>query len=101
MGLPPVPGAVQLTFADPLPAVADTPVGAPGAVGCEPAADFSTTVSMSQIVLAPVPAEAFGVALAATGWSSTSSSASALCETFTRLVNPAPAVSASPNPESA
>jgi hypothetical protein len=31
IGLPPVPvGAVQLTLADPLPAVAVTPVGAPG-----------------------------------------------------------------------
>jgi hypothetical protein len=30
--LPPVPGTVQLTTADALPAVADTPVGAPGAV---------------------------------------------------------------------
>ena len=34
MALPPLlDGAVQLTVADPLPAVAVTPVGAPGAVG--------------------------------------------------------------------
>ena len=33
MGLPPLPGAVQDTVAEPLPAVAVTPVGAPGAVG--------------------------------------------------------------------
>jgi hypothetical protein len=32
IALPPLPGAVQLTDADPLPAVADTPVGAPGTV---------------------------------------------------------------------
>ena len=32
IALPPLLGAVQLTDADPLPAVADTPVGAPGAV---------------------------------------------------------------------
>jgi hypothetical protein len=31
--LPPLEGAVQITFADPLPAVAVTPAGAPGAVG--------------------------------------------------------------------
>src|SRR5450759_4269871 len=42
MGLPPVPGAVQLTFADPLPAVAETPVGAAGAVGCELVTDTSS-----------------------------------------------------------
>ena len=33
IALPPLPGAVQLTAADVLPAVADTPVGAPGTVG--------------------------------------------------------------------
>src|SRR5919198_1033080 len=33
MGLPPLAGAVQVTVAELLPAVADTPVGAPGAVG--------------------------------------------------------------------
>ena len=33
MALPPLPGAVQLTPALPLPAVAVTPVGAAGAVG--------------------------------------------------------------------
>ena len=32
IALPPLFGAVQLTDADPLPAVADTPVGAPGGV---------------------------------------------------------------------
>ena len=32
IALPPLLGAVQLTVADPLPAVADTPVGAPGTV---------------------------------------------------------------------
>ena len=37
IALPPLlAGAVQLTVACPLPAVADTPVGAPGAVDCEP-----------------------------------------------------------------
>ncbi len=33
IGLPPLDGAVQLTVADALPAVAVTPVGAAGAVG--------------------------------------------------------------------
>jgi hypothetical protein len=33
IALPPLPGAVQLTAADPLPAVADTPDGCPGTVG--------------------------------------------------------------------
>jgi hypothetical protein len=33
IALPPLPGAVQLTTADPLPAVADTPDGTPGTVG--------------------------------------------------------------------
>ena len=33
MGLPPLPGAVQVTWAAPLPAVADTALGEPGAVG--------------------------------------------------------------------
>src|ERR1700716_2641866 len=33
MGLPPLPGALQDTVADPLPAVAVTPVGAAGATG--------------------------------------------------------------------
>jgi hypothetical protein len=32
IALPPLPGAVQLTAAEALPAVADTPAGAPGAV---------------------------------------------------------------------
>ena len=32
IALPPLPGAVQLPVADPLPAVADTPVGESGAV---------------------------------------------------------------------
>ena len=33
IALPPLLGAVQLTVADPLPAVADTPIGCPGTVG--------------------------------------------------------------------
>ena len=33
IALPPLLGAVQLTVAELLPAVADTPVGVPGAVG--------------------------------------------------------------------
>ena len=36
IGLPPSDGAVQLTIADPSPAVAVTEVGAEGAEGCEP-----------------------------------------------------------------
>jgi hypothetical protein len=35
IALPPLPGAVQLTVADALPAVADTPAGAPGTVAPE------------------------------------------------------------------
>jgi hypothetical protein len=35
IGLPPLDGAAQLTVADAFPPVADTPVGAPGAVAPE------------------------------------------------------------------
>jgi hypothetical protein len=64
-GLPWWGGAVQLTVADPWPAVAVTLVGAPGAVGGADACPLSTIVSITHGVLAPVPAVALGVAPAA------------------------------------
>jgi hypothetical protein len=73
IGLPPLAGAVQLTFAALLPGLAPTLVGAAGAVWLDEA---NTTVAMSQIVLAPVWTLAAGVAPAATGWSSASISMS-------------------------
>src|SRR6266566_8607078 len=42
MGLPPLAGAVQLTVADPVPAVAVTPAGACGGVGWELVTDTSS-----------------------------------------------------------
>ena len=56
---------------------------------------------MSQVVLAPVPTVAAGVAPAPTTWSSATNSISGAGDTFTRPVNPGPPVSVSPNPESA
>ena len=56
---------------------------------------------MSQVVLAPVPTVAAGVAPCPTAWSSTSSSMSGVGATFTRAVYPVPAVRVSPKPESA
>ena len=53
--------------------LAPTPVGACGALGL---ADANTTVAISHIVLAPVEADAAGVALAEAGWSSASISMS-------------------------
>jgi len=43
MGLPPLDGAVQLTTADPLPAEAVTPVGAPGAEADAPVENTGST----------------------------------------------------------
>ena len=97
---PPFDGADQLTVADPFPATADTPVGAPGAVRVD-AADLNTMAAASQGVLPPVPKVAFGVAPEATTWSSTKNSMSPVGDTFTRWVHPDPAVNESPNPESA
>jgi len=64
IALPPLLGAVQLTTADPLPPVADTPVGAPGTVvapgvtafdgedtGPEPAALDGVTVNVYVVPL--------------------------------------------------
>jgi hypothetical protein len=42
IALPPSPGAVQLTVAEALPAIADTPAGAPGAVAPE-AGEYTTS----------------------------------------------------------
>jgi hypothetical protein len=67
-----------------------------------PPPDFRTNVAISHVVLAPVPAFAFGVTPAvAAGWSSARSSISDVFDTFTRDVQPEPAVSVSPKPESA
>jgi hypothetical protein len=60
--LPPLPGAVQVTVAVVSPAVADTLAGAAGAVGDPADAPWNTTVAISQMVDALVPALALGVA---------------------------------------
>src|SRR5262249_32913245 len=100
MALPPLDGAGQETMADLSPAVAATPAGGAGTVGgaCAPA--LNTTVAISQVVLAPVPAVAAGCAPAATTWSSARISMSLALEMVVRAVYPAPAVRVSPNPES-
>ena len=97
---PPFDGADHDTVADPFPATADTPDGAPGAVRVG-AADLKTMAAASQGVLPPVPKVAFGMAPEATTWSSTRNSMSDVGDTFTRWVHPDPAVNESPNPESA
>ncbi len=101
IGLPPLGGAVQDTVAEPLPAVATTPAGAPGTVGGAELAGLNSTVDISQMVCPPVLTVAFGVAPAPTTWSSASSSICAFGEMFDRWVKPAPAWSELPNPESA
>src|SRR3954470_19878922 len=102
MGEPPSAGAAQVRVAEPLPATAATPIGAPGAVGAPELPALRTTVAANQTVLAPVPNVAFGVApAAAVSCSSATSSISLTWETFTRLVKPEPAVRVLPKPESA
>jgi len=101
MGDPPSPGAVQLTSAEPLPAVATTPVGASGAVAGPLVPPLNTTVPSSQTVLAPVPTVAAGVAPVATVWSSASRSMFPFGDMLVRAVHPDPPVSALPKPESA
>jgi len=83
------------------PAAAVTAVGAAGAVGGPDDAALSTVVAISQVVLAPVPTVALGVAPAdASIWSSARDSMSEVLETFERCVQPGPAVRLSPKPES-
>src|SRR5262249_51739924 len=101
IGEPPSAGAVQVTVAEESPGVALTPAGAAGAVGWPCDADFRTRVAMSQGVLAPVPAVAARAAPSRAGCSSASSSISGAGEALTRPVQPVPALSVSPNPESA
>jgi hypothetical protein len=100
IGLPPFAGAVQDTTAELLPAVAMTAVGAAGAVGGARLPALKTTVAISQIVLAPVPALAAGVAPAPTTWSSVRISISSVSEILVLAVYPDPAVRVSPKPES-
>jgi len=59
------------------------------------------TVAISQVVRAPVPARALGVAPSGTTASSTSMSTSEAFETFTRPAYDASPDSVVPNPESA
>ena len=102
IGLPPSPGAVHRTVADESPAVAVTPVGAPGTVGggaVPPPAN--TTVPSSQTVFAPVSTVASDVAPAPTIRSSVSRSMFPFGEMLPRTVQPAPPVNAWPKPESA
>src|SRR5450756_820688 len=100
MGLPPSAGADQDTVADLSPAVAVTFTGAAGTVGGARLPPLNTTVDISQIVLAPVPALADGAAPAPTTSSSASNSTSPLPPRLVRAVYPAPGVRESPNPES-
>ena len=100
MALPPFDGAVQFTVADALPATADTLPGAAGTVGGAWLPDLNTTVAISQVVFAPVPTLADGVAPALTTWSSARSSMSPVLEMLVLAVYPDPAVRLSPNPES-
>ena len=97
---PPLLGADQRTVADPFPATADTPDGAPGAVRVD-ASRLEHDGGGEPGVLPPVPKVAFGMAPEATTWSSTRNSMSDVGDTFTRWVHPDPAVNESPNPESA
>src|SRR3954452_6003812 len=100
MALPPLAGADQLTVAEALPAVAVTPLGAAGAVGGPAVPGLNTSVPSSQIVLAPAPTAALGLAPAATTWSSVSRSMLPLGQTLPRTVQPLPAVSGWLKPES-
>ena len=98
IALPSLVGAVQVRLAESLPGLPPTSVGAPGAL-CVP--EEKTTVAISQIVFAPVPTLAAGVAPADTGWSSASISTSLVGDMFARTDQPLPPVRASPKPESA
>jgi hypothetical protein len=100
IGLPLLAGAVQDTVADWFPAMAVTLAGAAGALGAACAPDLNTTVAISHVVLPLVPAVADGVAPAPTTWSSVRISMSSVPEMLVRAVQPDPAVSVSPNPES-
>ena len=88
IGLPPSLGAFHVTVALPSPAVADTPVGVPGAVGgAAGPPPWNTTVPISHTVLAPAPAVALGVAPDdASTWSSVSRSMFDALETLLRWV---------------
>jgi Mn2+/Fe2+ NRAMP family transporter len=101
MRLPPLSGAVQLTVAEPLPAVAVTPVGAPGAVGGVAEAGFRSRAVIAQGVLGPVPTVAFAVAPLLSSCSSASVSTVLSGETLDRSVHPDPAVRVWLKPESA
>jgi hypothetical protein len=104
IGLPPSPGAAQVTVALASPAVALTPVGAPGAVGVPPPPPlplFRTSTAISHVVLAPVPAVADTAEPAVTTLSSASISMSLAGERLTRCAYPVPAVTVLLNPESA
>ena len=101
MRLPPLSGAVQLTVAEPLPAVAATPLGALGAVGGVAEAGLRRSAVRAQGVLGPVPTVAVAVAPLLSNWSSESTSTVLTGEVFVRWVHPDPAVRVSLKPESA
>ena len=101
MRLPPLSGAVQLTVAEPLPAVAVTLLGALGAVGGVAEAGLRSRAVSAQGVLAPVPTVAVAVAPLLSSWSSASTSTVLTGEMFDRCVHPVPAVRVSLKPESA
>src|SRR6516164_8073825 len=94
MRLPPLSGAVQLTVAEPLPAVAVTPVGALGAVGGVAEAGLRSRVVIAQGVFLPVPTVAVAVAPLLSSCSSASISMVFAGETLDRSVQPVPAVRA-------
>ncbi len=99
MGLPPSYGALHVSVAEAAPGTAVTVVGAAGAV-VPPTAGRSSRVAASHTVLAPVLMGASGVAPRPTTASSVSNSTSPVPEMFERWVNPGPALSVAPNPES-
>src|SRR5262249_14749051 len=101
MGLPPLPGAVQVTVALPSPGTAATAVGAAGTVGGAVLPPLSTTVAISHVVDEPLATAAAGVAPPPTGRSSASVSMSLAGATRAGGVKPPAAVRESPNPESA
>jgi hypothetical protein len=67
IGLPPLTGACQVSVTQPLPAVAATPVGAPGTVTVPALLNRNTTSAISHSVFAPVATVALGVPPADTG----------------------------------
>ena len=101
IGLSPLAGAVHVTVALASAGVATTFVGAPGTVGAGGAPTRNTSVASSQMVDELLPTVAAGVLPVFTSLSSANTSMSPTPETLARGVHQEPAVSVSPNPESA